>query len=215
MEARPQLHRAKVPQCAFGLRDVINEKPHQKYTALDSNDYYMCEGLMMGAVCAHEPGEHQPIEGSVFYEGRSQRRSALAARWPVELCEHILEAAEYAWEKCEKEAPRKLLKADLRRHCAMLCGWNLYPQPEGELRRQLEKADWRGGQYDYVFFEGNSRQGPYKVRQALAHLHVVLGHPSADRLKRMLQISGLQPIGAEDRRGPQMSDLPGGETSRR
>ena len=29
MEARPQLHRAKVPQRAFGLRDVINEKPHR------------------------------------------------------------------------------------------------------------------------------------------------------------------------------------------
>ena len=108
MEARPQLHRAKVPQCAFGLKDVISEKPHQKYTALDSNDYYMCEGLMIGATCNHDPGEHQPIEGSVFFQGRSQRRSALAARWPIELCEHILEAAEYAWEKCEDEAPRKL-----------------------------------------------------------------------------------------------------------
>ena len=190
MEARPQLHRAKVPQCAFGLRDVINEKPHQKYTALDSNDYYMCEGLMMGAVCAHEPGEHQPIEGSVFYEGRSQRRSALAARWPVELCEHILEAAEYAWEKCEKEAPRKLAEGRPPAALRYALWVEPLPTPEGELRRQLEKADWRGGQYDYVFFEGNSRQGPYKVRQALAHLHVVLGHPSADRLKRMLQISG-------------------------
>ena len=28
-------------------------------------------------------------------QGRSQRRSALAARWPIELCEHILEAAEH------------------------------------------------------------------------------------------------------------------------
>ena len=64
------------------------------------------------------------------------------------------------------------------------------PTPEGELRRQLEKADWRGGQYDYVYFEGQARQGPHNMRQALAHLHVVLGHPSADRPQRMLQISG-------------------------
>ena len=62
--------------------------------------------------------------------------------------------------------------------------------PEGEIRRQLEKADWRGGQYDYVYFEGSARQGPYKVRQALAHLHVVLGHPSQERLLRMLHVSG-------------------------
>lgn len=61
------------------------------------------------------------------------------------------------------------------------------PTPEGEFRRQLEEAGWRGGQYDYVFFEGNARQGPYKVRQALARLHLVLGHPSADRPQRMLQ----------------------------
>ena len=120
MESRPQLHRAKVAQCAFGLKDVVNEKPHQKYTALDSNDHYMCEGLMIGAECNHGPGEHQPIEGSVFFEGRSQRRSALAARWPIELCEHILEAAEYAWEKCEEEAPRKLTEGRPTQ-CLALC----------------------------------------------------------------------------------------------
>ena len=30
MESRPQLHRAKVAQCAFGLKDVVGEKTHQK-----------------------------------------------------------------------------------------------------------------------------------------------------------------------------------------
>ena len=68
-----------------------------------------------------------------------------------------------------------------------------FPTPEGELRKQLEKADWRGGQYDYVFFEGIARQGPHKIRQALAHLHVVLGHPSQERLVRMLLVSGTSP----------------------
>jgi len=194
MKDRPQLHRAKVPQCAFGLKDVISGKPHQKYTALDVNDYYMCEGLMHGAVCNHKPEEHQAIEGSVFYEGHSQRRSALAARWTQEFCHHMLDAAEYAWEKCEDEAPRKL--SDGRQVHALHHALPVepLPTPEGELRRQLEKADWRGGQYDYVFFEGNARQGPYKIRQALAHLHVVLGHPSADRLKRMLQIAGCSSV---------------------
>ena len=62
--------------------------------------------------------------------------------------------------------------------------------PEAEVRRQLEKVDWRGGRYDYVFFEGVSRQAPYRVRQALAHLHVALGHPSLERLQRMLLVSG-------------------------
>lgn len=101
----------------------------------------------------------------------------------VRLCGHILEAAEYAWEKCEDEAPRKLTEGRPPNALHYALPVEPLPTPEGELRRQLEKADWRGGQYDYVFFEGNARQGPYKVRQALAHLHVVLGHPSADRLQ--------------------------------
>ena len=190
MEDRLHLYRAKVPQCAFGLKDVVSGKPHQKYTAFDVNDVNMRDALMEGAVCNHLPEEHQPIEGSVMYEGRSQKRSALASRWPSELCEHILKAAEKAWEKCDSKAPQDL--CDGREPGVLHYALPVEPlaSPEGELRRQLEKADWRGGQYDYVYFQGASRQGPYKVRQALAHLHVVLGHPSADRLKRMLQISG-------------------------
>lgn len=201
MVARPNLHRAKIPQCAFGLCHVVSGKPHQKYTALDVNDLGMREALMRGAVCQHSPEDHQAIEGNVFYEGRWQRRSALAAKWPAELCNHILEAAELAWEKCDTEAPKKL--ADGRE-----CGASHYvlpvepfPTPEGELRRQLEKADWRGGQYDYVYFEGEARQGPHKMRHALAHLHVVLGHPSPERHQR------LQQVGGGSCQGPPMSDL--------
>ena len=107
MMACPNLHRAKVPQCAFGPCDVIGGKPNQKYTAFDVNDEDMKEALLVGAVCDHAAEEHQPIEGNVFYEGRWQRRSALAARWPQQLCDHILWAAEQAWEKCDAEAPHK------------------------------------------------------------------------------------------------------------
>ena len=127
-------------------------KPHQKYTALDVNDYYMCEGLMHGAVCNHKPEEHQAIDGSVFYEGHSQRRSALAARWPQEFCHHLLDAAEYAWEKCEAEASRKLTDGRQVHALHHAVPVEPLPTPEGELRRQLEKADWRGGQYDLCFF---------------------------------------------------------------
>eukprot|EP00435_Cladocopium_sp_Y103_P008145 s2059_g2.t1 len=193
MESRPHLHRAKVPQCAFGLKDVESGKPHQKYTAFDVNDAGMRDELMVGAVCNHTPEEHQPIEGNVYFEGRWQRRSALAAKWPQELCEHILKSAERAWEKCDVDAPRKLTDSRETGRSHYVMPVEPFPTPEGELRKQLEKADWRGGQYDYVFFEGTARQGPHKVRQALAHLHVVLGHPSAERLVRMLLISGTSP----------------------
>ncbi len=190
MQARPHLYRAKVPQCAFGLRDVINGKPHQKYTNLDVNNEAFRNELLVGAVCNHRPGEHQPIEGHVFWEGRTQRRSALAARWPEAFCEHMLEAAERAWEKCDDDAPRKLTEGREPGGSHYALPVEPLPTVEGELRRQLEKADWRGGQYDYVYFEGTARQSSYKVRQALAHLHVALGHPSQERLTRMLMVSG-------------------------
>eukprot|EP00435_Cladocopium_sp_Y103_P058267 s440_g20.t1 len=190
MEERPNLHRAKVPQCAFGLCDVESGKPHQKFTAFDVNDEGMRDALMVGAVCTHSPEEHQPIEGNVFFEGRWQRRSALAAKWPQPLCEHILWAAEQAWEKCDVEAPQKLADAREPGKAHYVMPVEPFPTPEGELRKELAKADWRGGQYDYVFFEGTARQDPHKVRQALAHLHVVLGHPSQERLVRMLLVSG-------------------------
>ena len=190
MQERPNLHRAKIAQCAFGLKDVISGKPHQKYTALDVNDPKMCEALLQGAECHHSPEEHQAIEGSVHYEGRSQKRSALAAKWPQELCDHILDAAEAAWENCDLAAPRKLSEGREKGAMHYALPVEPCPTPDGELRRQLERADWRGGQYDYVYFEGNARQGPYKIRQALAHLHVVLGQPSAERMQRMLQMSG-------------------------
>ncbi|CAL1158242.1 unnamed protein product, partial [Cladocopium goreaui] len=190
MMERANLHRAKIPQRAFGLKDAVSGKPHQKYTALDVNDAGMREALMEGATCRHTPEEHQPIEGNVFYNGRWQRRSALAAKWPEELCDHILRAAESAWEKCDQHAPKKLTEGREAGAAHYILPVEPTPTPEGELRRQLEKTDWRGGQYDYVYFDGVARQGPYKMRQALAHLHVVLGHPSMERLVRMLMISG-------------------------
>ena len=190
MKERPQLFRAKVAQCRFGLKDVVSGLLHQKYTALDVNNAVMCEALQCGALCNHAREEHQPIEGSVMWEGKSQRRSALAAQWPEELCRHMLQAAEKVWLHKEDEQFGIGLAevADGGHHYALPV--EPLPSPEGELRRQLEKVDWRGGQYDYIYFEGVARQAPYRIRRALAHLHVVLSHPSHDRLSRMLQVAG-------------------------
>ena len=189
MKARPKLFRAKVAQCRFGLKDVVSGKPHQKYTALDVNNEVMCEALQRGALCNHQQGEHQPIEGSVMWEGKSQRRSALAAKWPRELCLHILQAAE-AVGQVDYEQPGIGLAETVEGNHHYALPVEPLPTPEGEIRKQLEKVDWRGGQYDYIYFEGVARQAPYRIRRALAHLHVVLGHPSHDRLSRMLQVAG-------------------------
>ena len=191
MVARPQLWRASVCQCAYGLRDVVSGKPHQKRTALDVNNEAMRDYLEENGVCNHGPGEHQPIEGSVHFQGRTWKRSELAARWTAKMCVEILNAGEFALTQPDDAVvPRDLAEPRWE-------GTQHYALPveqldvtEVEVRKQLEKVDWRGGRYDYVYFEGVSRQAPYRVRQALAHLHVALGHPSLDRLQRMLLVSG-------------------------
>ena len=75
MMERPNLQRAKKPQCAFERKHTVSSKPHQKYTSLDVNDPGMMEALMEGAVCNHIQEEHQAIEGNVFVmgEGRDAR----------------------------------------------------------------------------------------------------------------------------------------------
>ena len=64
----------------------------------------------------------------------------------------FLRAAEAAWEKCDEAAPQKLTEGREPGSSHYVLPVEPYPTPEGELRRQLDKADWRGGQYDYVFF---------------------------------------------------------------
>ena len=195
MEARPNLWRARVCQCAYGLRDVVNGKLHQKKTALDVNNESMRDYLEESGVCEHQPGEHQPIEGNVFFEGRTWRRSQLAARWTREMCVKIMEAAEFALTQPDDAVvPRKLSEERWQGTQHYVLPVEQLEIPEAEVRKQLGKVDWRGGRYDYVFFEGVARQAPYRIRQALAHLHVALGHPSLERLQRMLLVSGANNI---------------------
>ena len=190
MKSRPGLQRAKVAQCAFDLKDKINGKPHQKWTALDVNNLTMKEYLEARGQCQHAPGEHQVIEGTVTWEGKQWRRSQLAAQWTRKMCVAILAAAEEALQQPLEQQNWKTEDGG-----AGMCQHYALPveagnTPEVELRQQLQKVDWRGGQYDYVYFEGTARQAPYKIRQALAHLHVSMGHPSAERLQRMLLVGG-------------------------
>lgn len=61
--------------------------------------------------------------------------------------------------------------------------------PEEVLRRQLNSMGAEGERYDYINFEGTSRTLPRRLRSTLAHLHVVLGHLSNERLGRMLAMA--------------------------
>lgn len=93
MRERPHLHRAKVAQCMFGLRDRLKGKPHRKLTALDVNRQAFNEALEHGAKCNHKVGDHQSIEGKICVFQTWCNRSALAGAWPQQFCEHILKCA--------------------------------------------------------------------------------------------------------------------------
>ena len=64
--------------------------------------------------------------------------------------------------------------------------------PEENLRKALQENGATGERFDFVTFEGPSLQQPRRLRHTVAHLHVTLGHPSNERLARMLVLSGGQ-----------------------
>ena len=193
MEKRPQLNRAKVAQCMFGLKDVISHKPHRKLTALDANDPDFARFLEEGGQCLHHPEEHQILEGKVQVDGRWVNRTSLAGIWPVQLCRHILRAAWKALTKIEKIPPWSL--ADPVGESKLWEGHEINAVssglvPEENLRQELQSLGAGGDRYGYITFEGEGQQVPRRIRSAVAHLHAALGHLANDRLVRMLMLSG-------------------------
>ena len=77
--------------------------------------------------------------------------------------------------------------------------------PEGLLRQRLGEVT--GQRFDYVYFEGASGSLSKQLQSTLAKLHVMLGHVSNDKLKRMLLEWGKGPH-LERGFGPQMSGAP-------
>ena len=190
MEERPQLNRAKIAQCMFGLKDVESGKPHRKLTALDVNTPAFQERLLRGAQCQHAPSEHQTIEGKVFYQGQWVNRSTLAGAWPKKLCRHILKAA----EACLREVrPVEMLALceETDPHGSWEIGAVGSSQvPEESLRHAMGELGGAADRYGYITFEGQGQQVPRRIRSAVAHLHSALGHLANDRLVRMLMLSG-------------------------
>ena len=86
MTGREDLYRVVVDQCEFGLKDPVSHKFYRKATALDVNNEKLATALAWTSRCTHRPEEHEQIQGSVFWQGRWQKRSALAAAG------HILKA---------------------------------------------------------------------------------------------------------------------------
>lgn len=195
MAGREEVYRVVLDQCEFGLRDPVSHKLYKKATALDVNEEQFAKELARVNRCTHQPEQHEQIRGSVFWKGKWRRRSTLAAAWTPRLADHILEAAEKSWRGAISAcvATRRLAEPQVGSE------WLAFPvepeagvlTPEEVLRRQLNQMGAAGDRYDYVvIFEGEARGLPRRVRTTLAHLHVVLGHLSNDRLARMLSLAG-------------------------
>lgn len=190
MVERRSLHRAKVAQCCFGLKDVVNGKPHRKLTAFDVTCPVMAAAVEEGAVCMHRPEEHQVLEGKVYYKGEWRNRSALAGPCTPQLCQHIIRAAQRSLEHVI-EVPRCALHAE----CEPGHVWEVAAVESGhvaeeELRKKMGELGVAADRYGYVTFEGAGQQVPRRIRAAVAHIHSTLGHPANDRLVRMLLLSG-------------------------
>ena len=201
MSRREQVYRVVVDQCRFGLKDPVSGKRYKKTTALDVNDKEFAYELARIQRCHHRPEEHEQIQGNVYFQGKWQRRSTLAAKWTDKLATHVLTSAERALFYRQKEAVRN--EPEIEWSLAEPNkgeGWEVNPveveekggvlTPEEVLRRQLNSMGAEGERYDYINFEGTSRGLPRRLRSTLAHLHVVLGHLSNERLARMLSLAG-------------------------
>ena len=186
MSSRRIVCQKDINLCGLGLCDRVNGKPHKKPTAAITQ--------FPDVPCTHQPGQHQPIEGSVTIQRsdgttQSVKRSTLAGEWTPQFCAWLLDGLE-----------RALQEAAVEVHIAMPDPvpinrvWETVPveveeTPEGQLRQQLALHDY-DTKYDYISFAGTAALLSKRLRSTLAHLHVALGHVSNDKLARMLAQNG-------------------------
>ena len=192
LERKGVHNKAVVPQCAFGLKDPVSDKPYQKLTSLDVTSAIMARGLCRGVRCCHGPGEHEQIQGSVQVGSKTVRRSTLAARWPRALCDRILDAAEEALKGQQVVVNFVGISEASEGECWETVSVSYSSFAEEKLRKHFQENALSGERYDYVGFDGAALQQPRRLRAMVAHLHVVMGHLPRERLARMLTMSGAQ-----------------------
>eukprot|EP00435_Cladocopium_sp_Y103_P046235 s919_g13.t1 len=198
MERRSPLYGQVVHMCKLGLVDQESGKPHKKPTMVQMNHPCINSSAFPPVVCDHEPGEHQPIEGSVRLQdfngpGRHVlvRRSTLASRWTEQFCTWLLTGLECALHESAQEIHVALPdQVPLNRIWENVPA-DVEPTPEGQLRQHMKMVE-NGTRYEYINFSGGAALLHRTIRSTLAHLHVALGHISNEKLQRMLQLNGAQ-----------------------
>ena len=183
---------AYIDMCAFGLKDPQTQKPYKKTYHVGVNDPWWCSQLSAHATCPHGPGQHQALEGIAQGDGRVLPRHERALEWPGPWVQRLLQTVS---ETLRVGASRRAASPALALHepSARQIEWEAVPvevetSPEALLRHKL--GEITGDKYDYIYFEGASAALSKQLRTTLARLHVSLGHVSAEKLKRMLHLSG-------------------------
>jgi hypothetical protein len=110
MSRREQVYQQEVHMCQLGLVDAVSGRPHKKPTMVQMNHPAINSAAFPERKCDCEPGEHQPIEGSVRIEDPSGsgnritvKRSTLAAQWTQEFCDWLLDGLEATLEEGAQE----------------------------------------------------------------------------------------------------------------
>eukprot|EP00435_Cladocopium_sp_Y103_P008686 s1575_g2.t1 len=200
MQAREEVYEKVVDLCRLGLMDRITMYPHKKPTAIQMNHPVIQTPAFPDRRCECQPGDHQPIEGSVRIRDeltgrlKTVRRSTLAAEWTPEFCQWLLCGLESALTETslsEMDHPSML---QLHRRTPANRFYETVPveveqTPEGQLRQHMQLNEY-GTRYDYIHFDSDAAMLTKTLRSTMAHLHVALGHISNDKLKRMLSLNG-------------------------
>ena len=198
MTRRRQVHQRVVHMCRLGMRDKVTKKPHKKPTVVQMNHAAITTEMFPARLCQCQPGDHQPIEGSVTVwddeKGKmtAVKRSTLAAQWPEGFCDWLLDGLEALKEE------NSHVRIELHQPTPDTRIWEavpveIEPTAEGQLRQQMAAVDGLH-RYDYISFLGASSGLGKKVRSTLAHLHVALGHISNDKLARMMSQNGAKTV---------------------
>ncbi|CAL1140460.1 unnamed protein product [Cladocopium goreaui] len=198
MSRRNPVHQQVVHMCRMGLVDQVSGKPHKKPTAIQMNHPCITSTAFPPMECNHQPGEHEPIEGSVRIQDPngtdkwiSIRRSTLASRWSEEFCNWLLTGLESALEESAQQIVVPLHAKVPPNRIWETVPAEVEPTPEGQLRQHMRMVD-NGTRYEDINFAGGAALLHRTIRSTLAHLHVSLGHISNEKLQRMLQLNGAQ-----------------------
>ena len=183
---RDRVYRGGVDMCQMNLVDPDSGLPIKMSTGIEVNDPYWCACLEAKARCRHAGQRHQAVEG-VLQSG--EPRMDWVARWTPAWSKRILITAQEALENKRRNANEVPLHAP----CPETGQWETVPveveqSPEGLLRQRLGEVT--GQRFDYIYFEGASGSLSRQLRSTLAKLHVMLGHVTNTKLKRMLYLNG-------------------------